>query len=184
MTHADYWYAVQVHGGREISIVEEIEKALGGVGAAYCPIVVQNKKITRHRRVARVDVEVPLFSKYVFVKFGSSFQNWGLVTSLKYVDGFIRANGYPLPIRSAAIERIRSDVLTGAFNDNGEGAIKVGDKIRVALHEDSHGNFSLWGGHQGIFRGLSRDHTGVVELSLFGRSTRVEIPSELLEMIL
>lgn len=182
MSRSDYWYAAQVTSGMEFELVEEIERALAPIGRAYCPRMKVKMKVTRHTRNRKeIEKDVPLFSKYLFVKFGSPFQNWGKVTSLKGVDGFIRANGYPLPIRSADIAKIRNEVEAGTYNAKGlEGGLKVGDRIQIDYSDE----WTTFSGFSGVFQGLTKHRQAKVELTLFGRATKVEIPTELLVRLL
>lgn len=175
-----YWYAVQVMSGKEFALEEQLAELLGSEDLAYCPRYIVVKKASRHA-VRMTDVERPLFSKYLFVRFPTLDLQWGMITDVKHVEGFIRANGYPLPIRSKDIEKIRNECVSGAFNDKGanaESVMKKGDKIRI---DEEHYWF---GGLEGTFKGLARSHTAKVELSLMGRSTKVEVPTELLARIL
>lgn len=184
MSRSDYWYAAQVTSGMEFELVDEIENALAPIGRAYCPRVKVKKKITRHTRKRKEEERlVPLFSKYLFVKFGSPFQNWGKVTSLDGVDGFIRANGYPLPIRPSDIARIRNEVDAGSYNDKGlDGLMKVGDLVTIEY--DDMQEWTLFAGYSGTFQGLTKDRNAKIEISLLGRATKVEIPTELLKRLL
>lgn len=167
------WYAVQVEAGEEIGLAEFIS-SLEEVDEAYCPVRVVIGKVSRHTSKF-TENEAPIFRKYLFIRIDS--KRWDVVTRLKLVDGFLSVDGRPLPISESVIRMIQRECDAGVYNDRFvEGVIKPGEEVAVA---EGH-----WAeGMRGIFQGLLSKRKALVELSLFGRLTGVEIPAKLIEAI-
>ncbi len=185
MTRAvDWWYAVQCRSGEELQIVDALID-LVSVNAAYCPVYKIRKKVSRHSRKFE-EITKPLFGKYLFMQFNTIYRPWGEVTGIKHVDGFVSIGGEPLPIRHKSIMKLRSECEAGTFNDKGiGGVINVGDKVQISLTGGADGKeWTPFGGMTGEFRALSEGGKALIELSLFGRSTKVEIPTGLIERLL
>lgn len=119
------WYAIQTRAKHERRIEAELQRK--GI-AAYVPIVTE-----RHRWSDRVkQVEIPLFSCYVFVRMmderpGSRHS----VLNTPGVFSFVSVCGRPAAIPDAQIEAIQS-VLENRLTVAHCGFIPVGQKVRIS----------------------------------------------------
>lgn len=195
---SERWYAVQVKNidvkvfsgldgnGEEVYsslpneffIEEFINESYDVPCVAYCPGYVKKKKRTRHARKFE-EVKLPLYDRWLFVKFNGDERPWDTITEIKNVDGFLATgSGDPLPIHGRVIDMIRRECELGVYNEFGiGGSVRQGDKVEIS------GN-STFSGFSGEFQKLNLNRTAVIELSIFGRSTIVELPTQLIKRIL
>jgi transcriptional antiterminator RfaH len=114
---------------------------------------------------------LPLFPRYLFVRFDLAADPWKRVYRTQGVDGIIgqRANA-PVPVPDGIIEGLISRMSSRRIvDDPHEQTIRAGDQVRVVAGQ--------WNGFEGICK-LSRHKRVVLLLSLFQRQTSVELPRE------
>lgn len=176
------FFALQVRDGKEIKLADVINDDIEAA-EAYCPIRMVAKGVSRHKKRRQLElVEMPLFSGYIFVRFMSEecLEERQRLIDMKWVEGFLQVNGNLLPIRDQEIDAVRRGCNLGIFdNKQAEGyrRIRPGDLVEVKDIK------SVWFGYRGVFSGLFKDRQALLELSLFGRETKVMLPAQLIEQI-
>lgn len=166
--------------GSEFELAELISEE-DFVDACYCPSYKKQKKISRHKN-AKEQIELPLFSKFIFVKFNFGRMPWYVVTKHRNVEGFLSVGATPLPIRESEIDKLRRDCEFGSYNEKGiAGVVQKGDKIEIKYDGTQWSPFI---GFVGEFQSLTEKGNAIIELSLFGRSTKLEISTGMIEKLL
>lgn len=169
----NYWYALQVKRGEELWLAELLTRQ--GY-ECYCPTFSASRRVSRHIKKMQQVVK-PLFDRYLFMSFDRDYDRWGDIINMRDVDGFLSALGSPLPIMDKVIADLRRDCDLGVYNEKGLPAkIQKGDKVVVS---DERHYFA--GLHAEFVKSTGR--RALIELKLFGRSTRIELPTALIERI-
>jgi transcription antitermination factor NusG len=120
------WHVVYTSPQGEVEAV----KALKAAGfEAYAPA--ERKVVVRRRR--RVDVEVPLFSRYVFVAFDPHLDDWGSILTVDGVAALLKNGDIPSRVPTAWIDAIRKAEEYGVFDRRraAPDGFKVGQVVRV-----------------------------------------------------
>lgn len=103
------WYVVYTSPQAEVSTVKALVAA--GYGA-YAPV--ERKVVVRRRR--KVDVEVPLFSRYAFVSFDPNLDDWGPILKVDGVEVLLQNGDVPSRVPTAWIDGIRKAEEYGVFD--------------------------------------------------------------------
>jgi transcriptional antiterminator RfaH len=159
------WHVVHCHTSSEIKAVVNLERQ--GF-ECYLPFYTKSR---RHAR--RVDqVKVPLFPRYLFVRFDRQADRWRSINSTIGVNRLISNGEDPVPIADVLIDDIRS-------RENDQGVIKI-NLISPPLPGEA---VQVIGGpmldHSGIFECEKDNDRVVILLNLIGRDVRVTLHSEL-----
>jgi transcriptional antiterminator RfaH len=164
----------------ELAEDEDIRAALKP-GFVFCPTYHLKAKPSRH--VKRYSpVERPLFPGFVFVKFGHADMSWYDILSNRFVVGLLSIDANPIPVPDQAVQKLRINCMAGAFDERDAVKPPVPKLAKGAEVLISSQHYWL-GGHKAVFQGLTRRKDALVELSLFGRSSRIELPIELIELM-
>ena len=159
------WFAVAVKPQHEKAVAAQLQsKAL----ESYLPIY-----RARRRWSDRVKtVELPLFPRYVFCRFGS--QERPKVLTTPGVHSIVGFSGKPCPVTEDEIAAIRTLVLSG-LPLRVWSCLTVGQRVRVRR-----------GAMEGLEGVLVREKTAcrlVVNLELLNRGVAVEIERDVLEPV-
>lgn len=120
------WHVAYTSARAEV----EACKALIAAGFdAYAPA----ERLVKAIRGRKVDIERPLFSRYVFVSFDPHRDDWGRVQGVDGVEALLKNGDIPSRVPTAWIDGIRKAEEYGVFDrrravPNG---FKAGDAVRV-----------------------------------------------------
>lgn len=94
----------------------------------YMPIERSMKTVRRKR----VEVEKPLFSRYLFVEL-QPMQDWSAILAVKGVEDVLRNNDVPSRVPSAWIDMLRKMEEAGSFDRRaGVQPFKIGESVRIS----------------------------------------------------
>jgi transcription antitermination factor NusG len=156
------WFALTVRPQHERTVAEQLK---GRLLECYSPTYRVKRRWSD--RVKMVDL--PLFSGYVFCRFG--FEDRNKVLSLPGITSVVGFGGRPCPIDDLQIERVKAMVDSGLPVLPWE-YLAVGQRVMIR-----HGKLA---GLEGI---LARDKTVdrvVVNVEMLGRAVAVEIDRDAL----
>lgn len=158
-----HWFAVTVKPQHEKAVAEQLQaKAF----EAYVPLY-----RSRHHWSDRVKVvELPLFPRYVFGRFG--FEERSRVLATPGVTSIVSFSGRPCPVSDQEIDAVKTMVGSG-LPVKVWPYVGVGQKIRVR-----HGAMA---GLEGILVRVKADYRIVVNLQLLNRGVCVEVERDLVE---
>jgi transcription antitermination factor NusG len=159
------WYALTIKPQHEKAVAEQLQaKAL----ESYLPLYRARRRWSD--RIKTVDL--PLFARYVFCRFG--FEDRLKVLQISSVRSIVGFGGKPCPIPDQEIAAIQSVVGSG-LPFYPWPVLRVGERVRV--HE---------GALQGLEGILARKKTGyrvVVNMELLNRAVAVEIEQDLVRAV-
>ena len=170
MIGAAKWYVVNVYSGFEKKVVQAIEEqaAKKGVSDRFEEILVPSEEVVEIKRGTKVSAEKNYLPGYVLVKMVLDDETWHLVRNIARVSSFLGANGKPMPISQAEVNRIMKQVQDSSEKPRHTINFEIGEQVRV-----SEGPFSS-------FSGLVEEVDGEkgrlkVSVMIFGRPTPVEL---------
>lgn len=120
------WHVVYTAPQAEKSVRNELVRA--GL-TTYLPVELS----TKVRRRKRIDVESPLFSRYLFVRFDPWRDDWQRILEVDDVEDILRNCDVPSRVPAAWIEALQHAEGLGVF-DRRKGAqapFKLGEKVRI-----------------------------------------------------
>lgn len=176
------YYVLHVFAGSELIVRDRLKRLARIAGQpidVYCPLqsVTLPAKVRRGKKLDRKVIKRPAFAGYLFVGL-ETFHLLPRIIDLPSVVDFIRSFGCPVKVRSSIIDIIR-DVETSGNLDLGLPVlrIQVGDSVLIS---------------DGVFRSFPATviempvkeipvdeadlHMVTVDIHIFGRSTRMELP--------
>lgn len=162
------WSAIHTKVAREFDAASRIN-LLGF--ETFCPIFQKQ----RHHNHQIEQVSRPLFPRYFFVRFDRDRHEWGKILTTRGVADFVR-DGMGKPSIMPDIHMVTLKAAIAAHTPaNDEGApIKPGDKVRLLA-----GPFS---GFEALFCEDAKARVSIM-LSLFGRPTKLFVPTEHIQAI-
>jgi transcriptional antiterminator NusG len=161
-----YWYVVHTYSGYENKVATSIQKVIENRGLEKEILDVKIPTITvEENRDGVIKVaEHKLFPTYVFVKMVMNDEMWHIIRNIIGATGFVGPGSEPVPLSQADVERFGVEIKSIELN------FEVGDSVKIC-----DGQLS---GFIGVVKEISEDKTKVVvTASLFGRETKVDLPS-------
>jgi len=176
---ADYkWYAIQTHGGSEMSVKRAIENIFTQLGAEdkLQEIVVPTEDVIEVKNGEKKISERCLYSGYVFANIDLDMGIWHKIQSLPKVSRFIGESKKPTPLTDKDINLILEKAKSKAA-PKPKISFDVGESVRIT--EGPFSNFT------GVVEEYDMVHgTLKLNVSIFGRSTPVEITYSQVEKII
>jgi len=173
------WYVVHVHSGFEKKVASSIREQADQktMGDMFSEILVPTENVVEVRRGAKVNSERKFFPGYVLVKMELTDQTWHLVKNTPKVTGFLGGKGTkPLPISESEATRIMDQVKEGVTTVKPLITFEIGEQVRVC-----DGPFTSF---NGMVEEIDQERSRVkVAVSIFGRSTPVELEYSLVEKV-
>jgi transcription termination/antitermination protein NusG len=157
------WYALTVRPQHEKAVVEQLQ----------CSRLESYLPLYRSRRVwsDRVKVlELPLFSRYVFCRFG--FDDRLAVLRLTGVVSIVSFGGKPCPVDEGQLEAIRA-IVGGGLPYSPMPGIRVGQRVRI-----SRGSLR---DVEGIFVQEKNGYRVVVNVDLLNQAVAIEVERDMIE---
>ncbi len=140
-------------------------------------ILIPTEEIIEIKKGEKVKSERKFFPGYILVQMTLTDETWHLVRGISKVSGFLGARGKPLPLSTAEVQRIVKRVEDSANNIKHTIVYEVGDSVTVC-----DGPFASF---QGVIEEVEPEKERVkVSVSIFGRSTNVDLSFAQVEKIL
>jgi transcriptional antiterminator NusG len=173
------WYVVNVYSGFEQRVLEAIYDTAKkrDLSSMFGEILVPTEEVVEIKKGEKVKSERKFFPGYILVQMTLTDETWHLVRGISKVSGFLGARGKPLPLSTAEVQRIMKRVEDSANNIKHTITYEVGDTVTVC-----DGPFASF---QGVIEEVESDKERVkVSVSIFGRSTNVDLSFAQIEKIL
>jgi transcription antitermination factor NusG len=155
------WYALTVKPQHEKAVAEQLEaKAL----ESYVPLYRARRRWSDRTKV----VELPLFSRYVFCRFG--FEERLKVLQISSVNQIVGFGGHPCPIDDRVIHDLKTVVGSG-LPCNPWPFIRAGQRVRIC-----EGPLE---GTEGILVREKSRYRVVVNVEILNRAVAVEVERDL-----
>lgn len=167
---AKRWYSLSVLSNYEKRIVEQIRLAVAdkGLEEQIDEVLVPTQEVVEVRRGKKVVVEKQFMPGYVLVHMDMSDETYHLINSISRVSGFLGAQGRPIPMRDAEIERILDRSTEGDAPPQLKICYDVGQMVKV--------NGGPFEGFEGQVEAVDDENQRLkVMVSIFGRATPVEL---------
>lgn len=172
MSEEAKWYVVHTYSGYENKVKANIEKLVDNrkLHDQIEEVIVPLHKVTEDKNGQRKEVEKKLFPGYVLLKMIMNDETWYVVRNTRGVTGFVGPGSKPVPLTETEIKAMGIDF------DMIEIDIQIGDAVRVI-----DGPFEGSVGHVKEIHEHKR--SVIVNLSIFGRDTPVELEFSMMEHI-
>lgn len=171
------WYAIQTYVGSEMSVKKAIENLVrdNGITERLKDIIVPTEDVIEFKNGKEKISQRCLYSGYVFANLDLNTELWHRIQSLTRVGRFIGEAKKPTPLSEKDINSILDKVKNPAA-PRLKTSFENGESVRI--REGSFANFT----------GIVEEYDAVagrlkLNVSIFGRSTPVEIPCAQVEKI-
>lgn len=158
------WYVVHTYSGYEKKVKGSIEKLVENrkLHDQILEVVVPVHKVHEEKKGVRKEVEKKVFPGYVLLKMFMNDETWYIVRNTRGVTGFVGPGSKPVPLSEEEIHAMGIEITTIKL------FVEIGDMVSVI-----EGPFE---GSVGLVKEI-HDHkrTVIVNLSMFGRETPVEL---------
>ena len=164
MSEEAKWYVVHTYSGYENKVKANIEKLVENrkLQEQIVEVAVPLQKVLEDKNGVRKEVEKKLFPGYVLLKMFMNDDTWYVVRNTRGVTGFVGPGSKPVPLSEKEIRAMGIDLEVVQMD------VKVGDSVRVI-----DGPFE---GSVGLVKEIhEHKRTVIVNLSIFGRETPVEL---------
>ncbi len=161
------WYLIYAKPNQEVVAQQQLEQQ-GYV--TYLPMIMNTKRRNGRRRY----VEEPFFPRYLFIHLDQTNDNWAPIRSTIGVSSIVRFGMQPVSVSDDVIEFIKQ-------RENPEGLHEVqdelsqGDNVRVL-----DGPMM---GLEGVFIAKAGEQRVMLLLELMGKTTRVQIDVDAIEVV-
>ena len=173
MNEQPKWYILHTYSGYEAMVKASLEKLIENnkLHDYIVDVKIPMEQVIEEKNGKKKIVEKKLLPCYVFIKMIYTNQIWYYVTSTRGVTGFCGPQGRPIPMKAEEIRKMRLEEPVVA-----EDAFAVGDNVSI-----------IDGPLKGFF-GTIKDinpaaQKAMVETTMFGRSTDVEVEYVQIEKI-
>ncbi|OUS12005.1 transcription termination/antitermination protein NusG [Rhodospirillales bacterium 47_12_T64] len=170
------WYVIHVYSGFEKKVAESIQEQAvkKGMADSFEQVLVPTEEVVEMRRGQRINAERKFFPGYVMVKMDLTDESWHLVKDTPKVTGFLGGKGRPLPISEREAQAMLQQVQEGVDRPRPSVIFEVGETVRV-----TDGPFASF---NGVVEDVDEEKARLkVAVSIFGRSTPVELEYEQVE---
>ena len=164
MSEEAKWYVVHTYSGYENKVKANIEKLIDNrkLHEQIVEVTVPLHKVLEEKNGARKEVDKKLFPGYVLLKMIMNDETWYVVRNTRGVTGFVGPGSKPVPLSEDEIRAMGIDFEIVNIN------VQEGDSVTV-----TDGPFE---GSVGVVKEIHKHKkTVIVNLSIFGRETPVEL---------
>lgn len=172
MSEEAKWYVVHTYSGYENKVKANIEKLVENrkLHDQIVEVIVPLHKVLEDKNGMRKEVEKKLFPGYVLLKMFMNDDTWYVVRNTRGVTGFVGPGSKPVPLSENEIKAMGIDLEIFQID------VEIGDSVRV-----TDGPFE---GSVGVVKEIhEHKRTLIVNLSIFGRETPVELELSKLEKL-
>jgi len=154
-----WWYAIQTRCRFERKVAVQLQlKAI----ETFLPLVKQVHRWSDRRQI----VEQPLFPGYGFVRLADSPAQRLRVLQTAGVNGFVMANGFPIPVPEQQIDDVRR-LVASEVGCRAHPFLKAGQRVRI--------RGGCLDGFEGILISENKDHSLVISIDSIQRSLAIRI---------
>lgn len=166
------WYIVHTYSGYENKVASNLEKTVEnrGLSDLIQQVYVPTETVTEVKDNKRKDVERKIFPGYVIVKMILTDETWYVVRNIRGCTGFVGPSSKPIPLTKEEVARLGMDKKSVEVSYN------VGDSVVIidGPLADSIGTVEELDLNNNCVR---------VTVSMFGRSTPVELELDQVELM-
>ncbi|MDA3846875.1 MAG: transcription termination/antitermination protein NusG [Vallitaleaceae bacterium] len=172
MSEEAKWYVVHTYSGYENKVKANIEKLVENrkLYDQILEVTVPLHKVIEDKNGIRKEVEKKLFPGYVLLKMMMNDETWYVVRNTRGVTGFVGPGSKPVPLTEPEIKAMGIELNIVEID------VALGDSVRVidGPFEGSVGQVKEIHEHK---------RTVIVNLSIFGRETPVELEFSMMEQL-
>ncbi|MDO9576453.1 MAG: transcription termination/antitermination protein NusG [Candidatus Cloacimonadales bacterium] len=171
------WYVVHTYASHEYKIKEAIEKGTQGTALEgnIGQILIPTQKTFHIREGKKVEREKKLFNSYIIIEADMTLEVISYIVGLPGVTHFLGNGKKPLPLSEAEIHRLLG-IGERDKSDSEQYDFLPGDMVKIIS-----GPFNDF---DGVVDKVSEDKTKLtVKVTVFGRVTPVEIPTDQIEIL-
>lgn len=166
------WFVVHTYSGYENKVKANIEKLVDNrkLHDQILEVIVPLYKVVEEKNGNKKEVEKKTFPGYVIIKMVMNDDTWYVVRNTRGVTGFVGPGSKPVPLSEEEIKNMGIDIEVVNIE------VAVGDSVTV-----TEGPFE---GSVGVVKEIhEHKRTVIVNLSIFGRETPVELDFTKMEKI-
>ena len=168
---AKHWYVVHAYSGFEQQVRRSLEERVSrkGLQDKFGEILVPTEEVVEMREGQKRKSERKFFPGYVLVNMEMDDETWHLVKDAPKVLGFIGGTGdKPTPISDKEANQILQRVQEGVEKPRPKVLFEPGEVVRI--------NDGPFNDFNGVVEEVDYEKNRLrVEVSIFGRSTPVEL---------
>lgn len=165
------WYVVRAISGKENKVKEYIVSEISRLGLTdyVSQVLIPTEKVYQIRKGKKISKERNYFPGYVLIEAALSGEIPHIIKTIPGVLGFLGANGEPIPMRPAEVNRILGKV--DELSEKGEEIntpFVVGETVKVV-----DGPFNSF---TGVIEEINEEKKKLkVMVKIFGRKTPLEL---------
>ena len=170
------WYVLHAYSGYEKKVADSIVDQANKLGVSdhIEEVSVPTQNIVEVKRGVRVNSERKIFPGYILIKMKLNDDTWYIIKNTPKLSGFLGTKGNPIPISNAEAKRISQQVVDGVEKTRPAVMYDIGEQVKVI-----DGPFASF---DGMIEQVDEDKSRIkVAVSIFGRSTPVELEYSLVE---
>ncbi|WP_367671526.1 transcription termination/antitermination protein NusG [Buchnera aphidicola] len=171
---------MQIYSGFEDKVVKSIKEQIKQkkLKTIFSRILVPSEEVIEIKKGKRKKSDCKFFPGYVLIKMIMNEKSWHLIKSIPKVIGFIGGSPEnPFPINKTEIKKIKNKLLKIGNKPRPKILFEPGESVRI-----NNGPFSDF---NGIVETIDYEKNRLkVSVSIFGRSTPVELDFNHVEKIL
>lgn len=164
MSEETKWYVVHTYSGYENKVKANIEKLIENrnLQDQIVDVIVPLHKVLEEKNGVRKEVDKKLFPGYVILNMIMNDETWYVVRNTRGVTGFVGPGSKPVPLTEAEINAMGINLEIVQMD------VAIGDTVSV--------NAGPFEGSVGVVKEIhEHKRTVIVQLSIFGRETPVEL---------
>jgi transcriptional antiterminator NusG len=172
MAEKSKWFVVHTYSGYENKVKANIEKLVENrkLHDQILEVIVPLYKVVEEKNGNKKEVEKKTFPGYVIINMIMNDETWYVVRNTRGVTGFVGPGSKPVPLSEEEIKNMGIDLEVVNIE------VEIGDSVRVI-----EGPFE---GSVGVVKEIhEHKRTVIVNLSIFGRETPVELDFTKMEKI-
>lgn len=172
------WYVLRVQSNREKKVRDNLARrvAMAGLDDRITEIIVPSEQITEIRGGKKRVTERKIYPGYIMVHMDMDEDTWFLVRETPGIGDFVGAHLKPVPMQQREVEKMLGQLEQKDEEPRLKIDFKVGDTVKIK--EGPFDNFDGVVEEVIVAKGLVR-----VEVTIFGRATRVELEYWKLEAV-
>lgn len=174
------WYILQVYSGQELAVRKLIQEriAVKKLEEKFGEILVPTEEVMEMRSGQKRKSERKFFPGYVLIEVDLDDEMWHLISQVPKVIGFIGGRAdKPAPISEGELDKILQRVQEGVDKPKPKVLFEAGEVVRV--------NDGPFADFNGVVEDVNYDKSRLrVAVSIFGRSTPVELEFSQVEKII
>lgn len=166
------WFVVHTYSGYENKVKANIEKLVDNrkLHDQITEVIVPLHTVLEEKNGKRKEAQKKLFPGYVLINMEMNDETWYVVRNTRGVTGFVGPGSKPVPLSEDEIKAMGIDLEVLKID------IEIGDAVKV-----TDGPFE---GSVGVVKEIhEHKRTVIVNLSIFGRETPVELEFTKMERV-